>query len=275
MGEKRFFADIADIRERVPLKLEQLLKDSPVSVKEGKLFFTYWLNMEPWEDKPLLVDNEGQFWIGKNSSGSNLLFEEYGRNMSEFLGCPSPEVDYDDSNGKPLVLSKFIHPSRGHSLEELKARGQVTIVSRLLAAYSRKITDNQERLSGRLDCDINLHQFLIDSQDVFYQFDFSRPVGEILYFTDVKLKLNVFGLTADPDNEIIKRQIAQLRQCSFEELYKAYTKKSCQIFPDQTKNYLSMFLWNFNNIDRLLYSLHMANGYRPIRLIIHPKSQDL
>ena len=191
MGEQ-FFGQLSDIRKIAPLRLEEILQEPYISQKDGKLIFTYWVNMEPWEDKPLLVDNNGQFWIGKKSNGYNFVLEEYGRNISEFLGCPSPEVEYYDSNGSSQVLSKFVHHSRDPTLEELETRGQITLVPRLLAAYSGKITDGAERLFGRLDCDINRGNFLIGSNDTFYQIDFSRPVERLFTLSDIKGRLNVF-----------------------------------------------------------------------------------
>lgn len=255
MGEQ-FFGRISDIKRIAPLKLEQILQEPYISQKDDKLIFTYWVNMEPWEEKPLLVDNQGQFWIGKKFGKYNFVLEEYGRNISEFLGCPSPEVDYGSFDGDSLILSRFIHPSRDPTLTEMEAHGQVSIVSRLLATHSKNITDNPERLDGRLDCDINLGNFLIDSEGNFYQIDFSRPVERLYTLNEIKARLNLFGLTADPDNEINKQQVAQLRRYDFNEVYREFTPKARQLVPEQAEKLLPVLLWNFNNIGRLLSSLH-------------------
>ena len=120
MGEQ-FFGQLSDIRKIAPLELEEILQESCISQKDGKLIFTYWVNMEPWEDKPLLVDNNGQFWIGKKSNGYNFVLEEYGRNISEFLGCPSPEVEYYDSNGSSQVVSQpVVEQARREEIPEAK-----------------------------------------------------------------------------------------------------------------------------------------------------------
>ncbi|MCH8004029.1 MAG: hypothetical protein IH934_05360 [Nanoarchaeota archaeon] len=91
MRNGRFFSGVEEIGEIVGPKLEEMLEDHLISQKDGGLFFTYWVNMEPYEHKPLVVDEQGQFWIGKRDGGSGLVFEEYGSHMSRLLDCPSPE----------------------------------------------------------------------------------------------------------------------------------------------------------------------------------------
>ncbi|MBI2558838.1 hypothetical protein HYW20_05935 [Candidatus Woesearchaeota archaeon] len=255
MGES-FFGNLSDIKRIAPVELEQILQERYISIQDGRLIYTYWVHMEPWEDKPLLVDNEGQFWIGKKSNGHNFVLEEYGRNISEFLGCSSPEVEYFDFDGAPLTLSRFIHHSNDPTNTEMEDHGQVSIVPRILAAYSKYITDNPKRLSGRLDCDINRGNFLVDAEGKFYQIDFSRPVEHFYTLSEIKARLNLFKLTADPDNEINKKAVAQIKQYAFNELYREFTPKSHKLFPKETERCLPHSLWNVTNLDRLLTSLH-------------------
>ena len=269
MGDRKYFAGIRDIKRIAPLRLEAILAEPKVSQKGSRLLFTYWVHGEPYEDKPLLADEDGQFWIGKRNSGSTLLFEEYGSKMSGLLGCPSPEVDYDDSNGAGLVLSRFVDCSRNPYDEELRALGQVAVVPRLLSAYSGNIKEKSGRLYGELDCDANHGNFLIDTNGVFYQIDFSRPLDEIIPLHDVKGMLNLWGLTADPENEAIEKQIAQLKEHDFFDLYMAFTKIASRRFPEVARKYQPMFAWNFENVGRLFHSLHLSGGYRPIRVVIN------
>ncbi|MCH8004028.1 MAG: hypothetical protein IH934_05355 [Nanoarchaeota archaeon] len=177
-------------------------------------------------------------------------------------------IEYTDIGEKPYVLSKFIFPSHHPWIDELKVRGQVAIVPRLLAAYTMEIRDTSDILEGRLDCDINRGQFLIDDNDTFYQLDFSRPVERRFSLNDVKRRLVLFGLTADPNNEVVMQQIHKLQQLSLHELYSEFTQRAQQVSPKQTEYYRDMFLWNINNINRLLHSLNIASGETPTYTIV-------
>lgn len=272
MVVNRFFSAIEDIKAIAGPKLEEMLQHPTINEKDDALIFTNWVNMEPYAEMPMVVDEQGQFWVGKRNDSANLVFEEYGSNMSRLLGCPSPEVDYTHIGEKPHVVSKFIFHSYHPPISELKERGQVILVPRLLVAYTMRMREESEVLQGRLDCDINLGQFLIDDNDTFYQLDFSRPEEGRYYLNDVKRRLNTFGLTADATNEVIIQQIDQLNQSNPLELYSEFTKKSQQSSPEQVEHLKDMFLWNANNINRLLHVLDMANGEKPNYTIVHSQN---
>lgn len=263
MVVNRFFSAIEDIKAIADIKLDEMLENPTINEKDDALFFTYWVNMEPYAEMSLVVDEQGQFWIGKQNNRSNLVFEEYGSNMSQLLGCPSPEVDYTDIGEQPHVLSKFIFQSYHPQIDELKERGQVILVPRLLVAYTMRMRGESEVLEGRLECDLNRGQFLIDDNDEFYQLDFSRPEEGRYYLSDVKKRLNTFGITADTTNEVIIQQLDQLNQFNPLELYFDFTKKSQQASPEQVEHLKDMFLWNANNINRLLHALNIADGEGP------------
>lgn len=269
MSDRKFFVGLPDISQLAGAKLEEIVAGHNVIQKHGRLFFNYFVNMELAEEKPLVADEDGNFWIGKMDHGTNLVFEEYGSSISRLLGCPSPQVDFALIDGRPYIMSRFVHPSSHPIPEEMREKGQAMLVPRLLASYSAKIDNSGELLKGRLDCDASIGQFLIDREGTLHQVDFSRPEERAFDTNHIKWRLNHYGLSANQDNPLVKGQLDAVAAYDSTQLYHEFTPISQLLFPSAAKQYSLMFFWNFNNIRRLLLAIDSQTGeYMPYKTII-------
>ena len=281
MPKQNFLHKVSDIRGIDKDGLELLLSHEDFEQSDGALFFKYRHGMNRGLRR-IVVNEEGVFWIGKEYLPYNLVFELFGSQISRFLGSSSPEVDYGTMDKEPYIFSSLVFPSEPASIEDMREKGQVVLVPRLLASkvkvlngfYLKEIKDENIPFNKMLlDIDMNRGNFPVDEDGHLHQIDFS--LSEDIYCIEIfktlsRLKgiLDYYGITPDATNGIISEQLKKLRQYKPAEVVDSFTHRARSVHPRTTKQYRHNFLWTYRNIEHILQSL--IDSKKPnYKIILH------
>jgi len=265
MTQSKFLQRISDISAITQSGLEQILGQDDIVQVNGNLFFNYrhGMNRGP---RPVVVDEQGRFWIGKDYSETDLIFETHGSNLSNFLGVPSPSIDCAEIGGKKYILSEFLFSVHYVEDGEMQAKGQAVLVPRLLASkfrvknefYTVDVEDSAIPFdSFALDTDFNRANFLVDSNGTIHQIDFSLSYNvnccEIYRGIDsIQYAVKRYGISADPTGTVIAGQLKKLSEYRASELVDAFTRNVESVHQKSLNHQRQNFVWAYNNIQNIL-----------------------
>lgn len=265
MTQSKFLQRISDIGAITQSGLEQILGQDDIAQVNDSLFFNYRYGMNRGL-RPVVVDEQGRFWIGKEYSETDLVFETHGSNLSNFLGVPSPSIDCAEIDGKKYILSEFLFSVHYVEDGEMPAKGQAVLVPRLLTSkfrvknefYVVDVEDcNLHFGKVVLDTDFNRANFLVDPNGTIHQIDFSLSYNvnccEIYRGIDyVQRSVKRYGISADPNTATISEQLKKLSGHNSSELVDYFTKNMASLHQKSLNRYRQNFVWAYNNIQNLL-----------------------
>ncbi len=252
MQRPRLSEELEEIRQAVPPQdLEALLQSKRVKQADGRLWFVHVAYGEP-ESRPIVADLDGNVWIGKTHDAYDLVHEEYGSGLSRLLGCNSPEIDSAVIGEKRYILSRFISSSREPIGSELANLGKHAVLPRLLVGTSQKGE------TYRFRTDIHPGQFLIGPDGSFYQIDFSPHPEQIFSTLELKARLLNLGLPCSPSDAVIAAQLQELKNHSFDRLYRGMTRVSRVVNAHQAEAISGLFQKTYAGIERILSHLEAA-----------------
>jgi len=265
MAQSKFLHRVSDISATAQSGLEQILGQDNIVQLGGALFFDYKHGMNRGL-RPVVVDEQGTFWIGKEYSETDFVFETHGSNLSNFLGVLSPKVDCAEIRGEKYILSEFLFSVHYATDEEMKAGGQAVLVPRLLASkfrvrngvYTTDVEDcNLPFDKIGLDIDLNRANFLVDSNGTIHQIDFSLSYNvnccEIYHGIDyVQMSVKRYGISAEPTGTVIAGQLKKLSGYNALELVDDFTKNSESVHQKSLNRYRQNFVWAYNNVRNIL-----------------------
>jgi hypothetical protein len=267
MTKGKYLHRVSDIRAINESGYQELIGHNDFENKDGRLFFNYRFGMNRGL-KPVVVDEEGVFWIGKEFLSYNYVHEVYGSNLSRFLDSPSPEIGFSEIDGKPHIISCLVFPCTHAKDDDMKRDGQKTLVPRLMAShpkvYNRHgqgylyLPDGDVPFNGaEFSIDMNRANFLVDSDGTIHQIDFSRKenVNCIELFLEKEILRKVietYGLSSSVDNHVISDQIDKLDKHEPSELIEHLTEKVRRSHPDSLECNKKELLWSYRHIIDIL-----------------------